>query len=102
LRILREEVLTLGIELHLQDVEFQEGRMARGVGRTFLFLRGRSSRFFSRNYGMAQMAMLHDRLSEEKKKLHRENTKNFLAKFRGAERLVIMVVRKLSVRFCFW
>ncbi len=51
---------------------------------------------------MALIAMLLDRLSDEKKKIHRENTKKFLAKFRGAERLVIMVVRKLSVSFVFW
>ena len=50
---------------------------------------------------MALMAILLDRLSDEKKKLHRENTKNFLAKFRGAERMVIRVARKLSVRFGF-
>ena len=80
LRRRREEVLTLGIELPWQDVEFQEGAMVRGVGRTFLSLRGRSSRFFLRNHGMAQMSRRHDRMSEDKKKIHRENAERFLAK----------------------
>ena len=36
--------------------------------------------FFLKNYRMAQMAQLHDRMSEEKKKTHRENAVRFLRK----------------------
>ena len=36
--------------------------------------------FFLKNYRMAQMAQLHDRMSEEKKKNHRENAVRFLRK----------------------
>lgn len=35
--------------------------------------------FFLKNYRMAQMARLHDRMSEEKKKNHRDNAERFLA-----------------------
>jgi deoxyribodipyrimidine photolyase-related protein len=36
--------------------------------------------FFLKNYRMAQMARLHDRMTDEKKKIHRENAAGFLAK----------------------
>jgi len=36
--------------------------------------------FFLKNYRMAQMARLHDRMTDEKKKTHRENAARFLAK----------------------
>ncbi len=35
--------------------------------------------FFLKNYRMAQMARMHDRMDEEKKETHRENAKKFLA-----------------------
>ncbi|MEP4077979.1 cryptochrome/photolyase family protein [Haloferula sp.] len=36
--------------------------------------------FFRKNYRLAQMARLHDRMSDEKKQAHRDNAERFLAK----------------------